>query len=72
LIGVRALLCHAIDDEAKALYLKYGFVESPLALVRRGRGLSLGVTTRAEGETRFGSLAHRLQGKAGPLACHAN
>jgi len=30
LIGVRALLCHAIDDEAKAFYLKYGFVESPL------------------------------------------
>ena len=30
LIGVRALLCHAIDDEANAFYLKYGFVESPL------------------------------------------
>ncbi|MDP1649672.1 MAG: GNAT family N-acetyltransferase [Rubrivivax sp.] len=30
LIGVRALMCHAIDDEAKAFYLKYGFVESPL------------------------------------------
>jgi GNAT superfamily N-acetyltransferase len=30
LIGVRALLCHAIDDEAKAFYLKYGFAESPL------------------------------------------
>jgi GNAT superfamily N-acetyltransferase len=30
LIGVRALLCHAIDDEAKAFYLKHGFVESPL------------------------------------------
>ena len=30
LIGVRALLCHAIDDDAKAFYLKYGFVESPL------------------------------------------
>jgi predicted N-acetyltransferase YhbS len=30
LIGVRALLCHAIDEEAKAFYLKYGFVESPL------------------------------------------
>jgi hypothetical protein len=23
-------MCHAIDDEAKAFYLKYGFVESPL------------------------------------------
>lgn len=31
LIGVRALLCHAIDDDAKAFYMKYGFVESPLA-----------------------------------------
>ena len=29
LIGVRALLAHAIDDEAKAFYLKRGFVESP-------------------------------------------
>jgi GNAT superfamily N-acetyltransferase len=30
LIGVRALLCHALDHEAKAFYLKHGFVESPL------------------------------------------
>lgn len=30
LIGVRALMCHAIDDEAKAFYLKHGFVASPL------------------------------------------
>ena len=30
LIGVRALLCHAIDDDAKAFYLKHGFIESPL------------------------------------------
>ena len=29
LIGVRALLCHAIDDEAKAFYFRHGFVESP-------------------------------------------
>lgn len=29
LIGVRALLCHAIDHEAKAFYLKHGFSESP-------------------------------------------
>jgi len=29
LIGVRALLCHAIDANAKAFYLKHGFVESP-------------------------------------------
>lgn len=30
LIGVRALLCHALDREAKAFYLKHGFIESPL------------------------------------------
>ena len=30
LIGVRALLCHAIDDEAVAFYLKHGIVRSPL------------------------------------------
>lgn len=30
LIGVRALMCHAIDDEAAAFYLKHGFVRSPL------------------------------------------
>jgi GNAT superfamily N-acetyltransferase len=29
LIGARALLCHAIDNEAKAFYLKHGFTESP-------------------------------------------
>lgn len=29
-IGIRALLCHAIDDEAKAFYLKHGFIESPI------------------------------------------
>lgn len=26
---MRALLAHAIDDDAKAFYLKYGFTESP-------------------------------------------
>lgn len=29
-IGARALLCHAIDADAKAFYLKHGFVESPI------------------------------------------
>lgn len=29
-IGIRALLCHAISDAAKAFYVKHGFVESPL------------------------------------------
>ena len=30
LIGVRALICHAIDNVAMAFYLRYGFVESPI------------------------------------------
>jgi GNAT superfamily N-acetyltransferase len=30
LIGVRALMCHAIDGDAKAFYLKHGFAASPL------------------------------------------
>ncbi|QDH68755.1 GNAT family N-acetyltransferase [Marilutibacter alkalisoli] len=29
-IGARALLCHAIDEEAKAFYLKHGFIVSPI------------------------------------------
>jgi predicted N-acetyltransferase YhbS len=29
LIGVRALMCHAIDDRAKQFYLHHGFIESP-------------------------------------------
>jgi GNAT superfamily N-acetyltransferase len=29
-IGVRALICHAISEEAKRFYLKYGFLESPM------------------------------------------
>lgn len=29
-LGIRALLCHAINDSAKAFYLKHGFIESPL------------------------------------------
>lgn len=29
-IGLRAMLCHAIDEEAKAFYLKHGLVESPI------------------------------------------
>lgn len=28
-LGIRALLCHAIDDAAKAFYLRHGFIESP-------------------------------------------
>jgi len=30
MIGACALLCHAIDDEAKAFHVRHGFVESPL------------------------------------------
>lgn len=29
-IGIRALLVHALDDQAKAFYLQYGFIESPI------------------------------------------
>ena len=30
LIGVRALLSHAIDADAKAFYVKHGFVQAPI------------------------------------------
>lgn len=29
-IGVRVILCHSIDDDAKAFYLRYGFIPSPI------------------------------------------
>jgi len=29
-MGIRALLCHAIDDSAKQFYLHHGFIESPI------------------------------------------
>lgn len=29
-LGVRALLCHAINERAKAFYLHHGFLEGPL------------------------------------------
>ena len=29
-LGIRALLCHAIDESAKAFYIQRGFVESPI------------------------------------------
>ena len=28
--GIRAILCHAIDDEARRFYLHHGFAQSPL------------------------------------------
>jgi predicted N-acetyltransferase YhbS len=30
IIGACALLCHAIDEEAKAFYGRHGFIESPM------------------------------------------
>lgn len=30
LLGARALVCHSLDDKAKAFYVKHGFVESPI------------------------------------------
>jgi len=29
-MGIRALLCHAIDESAKEFYLHHGFIESPI------------------------------------------
>ncbi|MBB4127305.1 GNAT superfamily N-acetyltransferase [Xanthomonas translucens] len=29
-VGARALLCHAMDEAAKAFYLKHGFIASPI------------------------------------------
>ena len=29
-MGIRVLLCHAIDESAKAFYVKHGFIESPI------------------------------------------
>lgn len=29
-LGIRALLCHALHDDAKRFYLRHGFVESPI------------------------------------------
>lgn len=28
-LGTRAMLCHSIDERAKAFYMRHGFVESP-------------------------------------------
>jgi GNAT superfamily N-acetyltransferase len=29
-MGIRAMLCHAISEEAKSFYLHHGFIESPI------------------------------------------
>lgn len=38
--GVRAILCHAIDENAKAFYLHHGFVQSPVESLTVMLGLS--------------------------------
>ena len=45
-IGIRVLLCHAIDDSARAFYMKHGFIKSPvdpmmvmLSMARLGEAL---------------------------------
>jgi len=40
LIGIRAMLCHAVDEEAKAFYLKHGFVQSPIEVLTLMLGLN--------------------------------
>ena len=47
-MGIRALLCHAIDESAKEFYLHHGFIESPieplmvmLNIARIAKGLKL-------------------------------
>ena len=54
IIGACALLCHAIDDAAKAFYLKHGFVESPLQPLTMMLGLTRGSSssTRSHGTAR--------------------
>lgn len=47
LIGACALLCHAIDDEARAFYMKHGFAESPVQSLT----LMLGLARRASSPT---------------------
>ena len=42
LIGVRALLCHAIDEEAMGFYRKHGFASSPLDPLTLMLGLQTG------------------------------
>jgi GNAT superfamily N-acetyltransferase len=44
-VGVRAMLVHAIDDEAKAFYAAHGFIEFPAST----RTLFLAVETIARG-----------------------
>ena len=43
IVGACALLCHAIDDNAKAFYAKHGFIESPMQPLTMMLGLPRGV-----------------------------
>jgi predicted N-acetyltransferase YhbS len=47
IIGACALLCHAIDDEAKAFYLRHGFAISPMQPLT----MMLGLPRRPPGGT---------------------
>jgi len=50
-LGIRALLCHAIDASARSFYLHHGFVESPIDPMTLMLGLAR-LTPRAPGATR--------------------
>ena len=50
-LGIRALLCHAIDAPARSFYMHHGFVESPIDPMTMMLGLSR-LTPRAPGATR--------------------
>jgi GNAT superfamily N-acetyltransferase len=47
IIGAGALLCHAIDGEARTFYVKHGFVESP----HQPLTMMLGLTRRISSST---------------------
>ena len=48
-MGIRALLCHAINDDAKRFYLHHGFIESPIESMTVM--LNIAKLARAAGET---------------------
>ena len=45
IIGACALLCHAIDGDAKTFYMKHGFVESPMQPLTMMLGLARRVSS---------------------------
>ena len=56
--------CHAIDEEAKALYLKHGFIESPIEPLTPMLGLS--GLRELSGPAGRGFLLTRHQGQSRP------